>query len=283
MNNQHFSTKEFQNLDYWLIEWLKGKKRKSENTHDAYRRDIRQFIDSCKKEFDQVEVADIQEYQSSLADLYADRTVGRKVAALRSFYKFLNNREVTNINLARIESQSTEQEIDYDRLLTEAEIQAIIEAASDKTHNVFTRLLYLTAGRISEVLGIRWRDLTALEEGGEAYIMGKGRKARKVFIPLPLWEDLLSLRGASEEKAPIFPAISRHTAYRIIKKLAIAANVDKTVTPHSFRHAHISHALKNGATLAQLRDQAGHKNISTTSLYAHVSNEQATATRLKVA
>jgi integrase len=169
------------------------------------------------------------------------------------------------------------------RLLLAAALPASELAPSTVTHQIFVRLLYLTAARISEALALRWRDLTPLDEGGEAHIMGKGKKRRNVFIPAGLWKDLQGIRGEAADNDRLFPAIrDRFAALQVVKKLAKAAKIEKRVSPHSFRHAHISHALKNGATVAELRDQAGHANISTTSLYAHVSSERATATRLKV-
>lgn len=268
--------------NFWLAEWFKGKKRKSPHTQEAYRRDVDQFLSRCGKPFDMVTVADIQDYQSSLFDNVADRTAARKVAALRSFYRFLNSREVTNLNLERVEGSSIGHEVNYDQLLTETEVEAMVIAATDNTHRTLVRMLYLTAARISEVLSLRWRDLTALKDGCEAHIIGKGRKRRNVFIPVPLWNDLQEMRGAAEASAHLFPSLDRHKALYIVKGLAKAAKIDKTVSPHSFRHAHISHALKNGANVAELRDVAGHANISTTSLYAHASGERATATLLKV-
>jgi integrase/recombinase XerC len=270
-------------LGYWMSEWFKSKKRKSANTQAAYRLDVAQFLAHSKKAFNEVNIWDVLTYQSSLAGQCSERTMVRKIAALRSFYLFLDKHQVVDINIALIESPSVRHEVNYDELLTEKEVQAIIGAATDRTHQIFVRLLYLTAARISEALALRWRDLTPLDEGGEAHIMGKGKKRRNVFIPSALWNDLREMRGDAAENDHLFPAIKdRFTALHIVKKLAVAAKIEKRVSPHSFRHAHISHALKNGATVAELRDQAGHANIATTSLYAHVSGERATATRLKV-
>jgi integrase/recombinase XerD len=271
-------------LNYWISEWFKGQKRRSANTQQAYRRDLNQFLARCGKPFDQIDVDDILGYQSALEGDpgCAERTVARKVATLRSFYRFLNSREVTSVNIDRIESASIPHEVNYDQLLTEKEVEAVIAGATDETHRALVRLLYLTAARISEALSLRWRDLTPLDEGGEAHITGKGRKRRNVFMPPALWNDLQELRGSAGDNDVLFPALDRSKALEICKKLGKAAKIDKNVTPHSFRHAHISHALKNGATVVEVRDQAGHSNLATTSLYAHVSGQKATATRLKI-
>ena len=277
-------TKSFGDIDYWLAEWLKSSRRQSINTHEAYRRDVGQFLAAVAKPFDQVAVADILEYQASLSDNYAPRTKARKLATVRSFYKFLNNREITNLNLARIETPRIPQRVDRDKLLTEKEVKAIIQAATNDQHRLLVRFLYLTAVRVSEALALRWRDLTQLGgDSAEAHITGKGDKHREIFIPASLYADLLALRGEAEANALVFATIkNRLHALRIVQGLAKVAQIDKPVTPHSFRHAHISHALANGATVAELRDQAGHASVSTTSLYAHADKSRATATRLKV-
>lgn len=279
----------FGDRDYWIAEWLKGERRDSENTALAYQTDLRQFFAHCRKQFNQVNVGDILEYQSSLLDKFAQRTAARKLATVRSFYRFLCNREVLSLNLARIESPKIQQRIDKDKLLTEREVRAIIDAAVNERHRIFVRFLYITAVRISEALAIRWRDLTPMDGvSGEAHIVGKGDKHRDVFIPEALWCDIASLENISTVEAAqsdrlVFGFIkNRLQALRLVRGLARAAKIAKPVSPHSFRHAHISHALKNGATMAELRDQAGHANIRTTSLYAHADKTRATATRLKI-
>jgi site-specific recombinase XerD len=289
MNAINHNSEGFGDVDFWLSEWLKSSRRNSVNTALAYQTDVRQFLDERRKPFDQIAVTDILEYQSSLADRYAPRTAARKVASVRSFYRFLCNREVMALNLARIESPKIEQTISHDKMLTEKEVQAIINATADDHHRIFVRFLYLTAVRISEALAVRWRDLTYLGGAtGQAHIVGKGNKHRDVFLPEELWCDIASLEDISTSEASksdrlVFSFIKdRVQALRIVRGLAKAAKISKSVSPHSFRHAHISHALQNGATVADLRDQAGHSNIRTTSLYVHTNKERATATRLKI-
>lgn len=277
-------TKSFGDVDYWLAEWFKGDRRASPNTQEAYRRDIRQFLDRCRKPFNQVAIADFFEFQSSLSGC-KQRTQARKMAAVRSFYRYLCKREVITLNLAQIESPKVRQSINRDKLLTEAEVQAMIAAATNDLHRVYVRFLYLTAVRVSESLSLRWRDISLVETGGaQAHIVGKGGKHRDVFLPPSLHFDIVLMWNESiDSNAPVFASIkNRVQAKRIVKGLAKVAEIEKDVSPHSLRHAHLSHALKNGATLAELRDQAGHSNISTTSLYLHASSERATATRLKV-
>ena len=283
MSNKTHQTKVFQDVDFWLSEWLKNSRRNNTNTSLAYRTDLQQFFTACPKPFDQITIGDILEYQSSLTDQFAPRTAARKLASIRSFYKFLCNREVVSLNLARLEAPKIEQSVDHDKLLTEKEIATLIAAATNDQHRLFVRFLYLTAVRVSEALALRWRDITAFGDGSaEAHIIGKGNKHRDVFLPQMIYLDLgLWTQGKDEDF--VFSFIkNRKQALHLVAKLAKVAKLSKPVTPHSFRHAHISHAMKNGATIAELRDQAGHSSIRTTSLYAHADKTRTTASRLKV-
>lgn len=277
-----YETNDFSDKDYWISEWLKSDNRSSQHTQEAYKRDVNTFLNMTAKTFDLVDVQDILNYESHLKDEgLARSTVGRKISAVRSFYTFLNRREISHVNLEKLEPRSIQRTVDHSRFLTEKEIAVLIEAARPSRQDwLFVRTLYLTALRISEILSIRWRDLTPMNGGGEAQVIRKRKKQKPVFIPNELYADLEQERGNDNDF--IFPSLSRLKAWRMIQKLAKAASIDKKVSPHSFRHAHLSHAIKNGATLADVRDQADHANISTTSLYIHAESERATATRLKV-
>jgi len=274
--------KGFSDVDFWLAEWLKPTgRRRSKHTAIAYRADIATFLNYAAKPFDQVEVADLQNYQSYLADEYgAEKTRARKMASVCSFYKFLNNREVTKINLARIERTKIDHSIDHDQLLTPEQIRAIIAAASaNPLHHALLKFLYLTGVRISEALGMRWRDLRALDDAGEAHIMGKGRKRRTVYLSAELWRDLMALRGNANEQDHPFPFTSQN-AWKVVKKAGKAAGVED-VHPHQFRHAYVSHLLAENAPLADVSEAVGHASIATTGLYAHPTMVRELISRLK--
>jgi integrase/recombinase XerD len=271
-------------VDFWLAEWLKPTgRRRSEHTAIAYRADVTAFLKYAGKPFDQVEIADIQNYQSFLADEYgAEKTRARKLASVCSFYKFLNNREVTALNLARIERGKMDRSIDHDQLLTPEQIRAIIAAtAANPLHHALLKFLYLTGARISEALGLRWRDLRQFSEGGEAHILGKGGKRRTVYLSAELWFDLMAIRGAADDKDHPFPFTSQN-AWKVVKKAGVAAGIED-VHPHQFRHAFVSHLLAAGAPLADVSEAVGHRDISTTGLYAHPTKGRDLASKLSAA
>jgi integrase/recombinase XerD len=269
-------------VDFWLAEWLKPTgKRRSKHTDLAYRNDIDQFLTYAKKPFKAVDVTDIMDYQSFVADEYkAEKTRARKIASVCSFYRFLNNREITNLNLARIERAKIDRSIDHGQLLTPEQVRAVIAAtAANPLHHAMLKLLYLTGVRISEALGLRWRDLRPMGDGGEARVVGKGNKPRNVYLPADLWRDLQALRGAADERDHPFP-FSTQNAWKTVKKAGEAAGI-KDVHPHQFRHAYVSHLLAENVPLADVSELVGHRDISTTALYAHPTKGRDVASKLR--
>ena len=268
--------------EYYLHCWLK-ERAKSEHTAEAYRRDVRDFLNAVGKPFASIEVGDLNRYKINLAE-YALATRQRKIVALRSFYDYLNGLEVANINLSHFKAPGMRRQINPNKLLTPAEVSALVEAAKpDREAYLFTRLLYTTGARVSEAVGLRWRDLTPIADAGEIVLHGKGDKWRRVPIPAALWRDLLEHRGISADADAVFQSIpDRHIAARLIARLAKAARIDKPVTPHSLRHACASHLLERGANVAGVRDLLGHSSLSTTNLYAHTTGAARLADLLEV-
>jgi integrase/recombinase XerD len=272
------------NLNSLISDWLNTGRRASANTADAYRRDVLAFIEFCdNRRPAEIGVADVVNYQSYLRQKYEGATEGRKLAALRSFFGFLKDSRLIADNPAAPIKGPIAQPKFKERALSEDQVIAMIEAAKPNPRDaLLLRLLYITAGRISEVLALNWSRFTPADDGGcRVKIIGKGKRNREVYIPAALWADLELLREGAEDSAPLFP-INRYQAWEIVKKLAKAAKVEGPVSPHWFRHAHASHAIERGATLGEVRDQLGHADIKTTSLYIHSNAETSTTRLLKI-
>jgi site-specific recombinase XerD len=290
---QH-ETKGFGDLDYLIAQWLPDRgPRSSKHTARAYRADLRQFLQVTGKPFDQIKPIDIANYRSHLVmggkKRLAEATIERKIAAVCSFYRFLNRMEVTAINLDNLERAKKKIEIPFADIPTPAEVIAMINAAEpDLPLKLLVEFLYLTGCRISEALSVRWRDMLSTPMGGEVVVKGKGKKSRKVYLPIDVWNEIMESRGESPNDGFVFARFSykrevagTRSAYDAIIHLAKAAKVDKHITPHAFRHACITHGLDEGNSLADLRDLAGHSNISITSRYAHATGAQNVAERLQ--
>lgn len=261
------------NLASLLDGWLSSGRRRSANTHDAYRRDVRDFLTFAKLPVEQVTAGDVAKYQSYLHNQHSEATEYRKLSALRSFFKYLKlikavaEDPTEMIQAPKVEPKFNSKVLDVD------DIKAMISAAGAMpADSLLLRMLYVTGGRISEVLALTWADFKATDDGGaNLQIFGKGRHTRVVYVGPQLWSDLLVFRGEIEDDERLF-TVDRHQAARIVQRLAKAAKINKPVTPHAYRHSLASHLLNDGATLAQVRDQLGHADIKTTSLYLHAED-----------
>jgi len=260
---------EVKDLDLLFSEWLDSGRRSSTGTKDAYRRDIREFLRYSGKPIHDTTTGDVVQYQAWVRNQCSPATECRKLATLRSFFKHLIlAKQIKENPTLGVESPKVQPEFG-DKALEEDEVRAIIDAtAAAPLDSLLLRLLYVTGGRISEVLSLTWANLKAKDDGGEASITGKGKRNRKVFISAELWADLVRLRGDLAQGIRLFE-MTRFEAARMIQKAAKAAKIGRPVTPHQFRHSLATHALERGATLAQVRDQLGHADIKTTSLYLH--------------
>jgi integrase/recombinase XerD len=268
---------ETRNLDALLTAWLDSGRRSSPHTQEAYRRDVRAFAEYSGRPIRETAAVDLINYQAYLRHQSGSAaTEYRKLTALRSFFKYLKLANLIAYDLAPV-IQTPKVESNFkDKALSVDEVRAIIDAtATGSLDSLLLRMLAITGGRISEVLALTWSHMQAAGDGGGfVRILGKGRKNREVYIGPELWSDLNRLRGDIESDAAIF-TVDRHEAAAIVGKAAKAAKIGRPVTPHMLRHSLASNLLEAGATLAQVRDQLGHADIKTTSLYLHAKDRAA--------
>lgn len=273
--------------EYWIAEWLgESNYRRSAHTARAYGADVRAFLAWLPCSCTDATAAQVLKWFGTLKGAHTSN--GRRLMAVRSFYTFLNAREITSLRVEMLKGPKRSHEINDDKVLSEAEVQAMLDAAAaDYETWLFVRFLYQTGARIGEVLGdkaldkppARWRDFTPMDGGASWRIQGKGsdprgrKKYRRVFVPNALWDAILDTRDNAPSTHPIFPKWNDQAARHIIRKLAKAAGIDRPVSPHCFRHSCISHMLANGANIAAVRDHAGHSSLEVTSRYAHASGD----------
>jgi site-specific recombinase XerD len=258
--------------------WLDSGRRSSAHTQEAYKRDVRAFVAYSRKPIKETEPGDVIGYQAYLRQqVGTPATEYRKLSALRSFFKYLKLTKEIKEDLAVIIKTPKVQSNFKAKALSVAEIQAIIDAAAPSPlDSLLLRMLYVTGGRISEVLALTWAHLRAADTGGGyVHILGKGKKEREVYIGPELWADLDRHITDDGADGHLFQ-LDRHEAAAMLKKAAKAAKITKAVTPHVFRHSLATNLLASGkATLMQVRDQLGHSDISTTSLYLHAEDRAA--------
>ena len=273
--------------------WLAGK---SENTQRAYRRDLEEFIDFVDKPIRAITLGDVQDFRAHLENerQLATATVSRKLATVKSLFTFAHKIGYVQFNTGRPVRQPTPRRRLAEKLLTAGEVHRIFAAVRTLRNLAICRLFYGSALRRSELAALEWRDLTARPdlsgdaERGQVTVFGKGEKERAVLLSASTWKVLMKLRSAERADGrgasgdPLFwsregGALTGTQIYNIVQKTARRAGIEKPVSPHSFRHAHLSHALDRGATIEEARETAGHNSIQTTSVYVHARPDSSTS------
>ena len=272
--------------------YLKREKGLSENTIDAYLRDITQyitFLDKYRKikRVEQITKPDILAYLKSLKnrDLSAKST-SRKLSSIKGFHQFLLLEKETSEDVSSaIEAPKIERNLPD--VLSVDEVIRLIEHVKgteplDLRNLALLELIYGSGLRVSELLNLKISDihLTA----SYVKILGKGSKERQV----PLGQmSVLALREYLTKGRPYLLKIennylflnqygnklSRQGFFKLLKKIAKDTNITKEVSPHTLRHSFATHLLEAGIDLRTLQELLGHEDISTTQVYTHISQK----------
>jgi integrase/recombinase XerD len=170
-----------------------------------------------------------------------------------------------------------------ERILDEEDVLRMIHREQKLRNHALLRLLYVAGARVSEVCGLRWRDVQpTAEETGQITVYGKGDKTRAIRLTPTCWECLQGIREASGPDDPVFRSQKgghldpSHVA-RTVRKASRRAGINLNVSPHWFRHAHASHALERGAPIHLVQATLGHSSVSTTGRSLHARPTESSA------
>jgi integrase/recombinase XerC len=228
----------------------------------------------------------LREWLSALYDEgLAVTSVRRKVAALRSLFKFLLQEGLIQKNLAtRLRTPKMRQRLPdvmseekTNNLLDSVESGNVVEKPSRERDLAFLEVLYGCGIRVSELVGLNLEDIDL--RSGWLRVRGKGNKERQVPIgerAVAAVQKYLAARDASPDQRALFlnargARLSDRQVRRLVKMYALAATGDSTIHPHSFRHAYATHLLSDGADLRAIQELLGHARLSTTQKYTQVS------------
>lgn len=210
-------------------------------------------------------------------------TMLRKISSLRSFAKFLETRGLIKLNPFKL-FDAPKREKMLPKFLTVEEASNLMEARPSKIYSyrnkAILELLYGSGLRRSELIGLNICDINF--EQGYAKVLGKGSKERIVpitDIALDSIQNYLLTRPQYAPSEPLFLSsynrrISGEGIRKIIKQSAIDTKLVRHITPHSLRHSFATHLLNNGCDLKTLQEMLGHKSLSATQVYTHVSLER---------
>ncbi len=252
----------------------------SDNTREGYRRDVARMLSWLAGE-----AKPLRLYLGDLHDVgIAVRSQARIVASLRSFFGFLSMEDYLPANPAEL-LETPRLGLHLPEVLTLEEIDSMI-ASIDYSKEECQRdrammeVLYGCGLRVSELIGLEI-SRTYLDDGF-LIVRGKGNKERMV----PMSETSIEeIKGwlADRERMKVKPGdenilflnrrggrLTRQRAFQIVKGLAEAAGVRKTISPHTLRHSFATHLLEGGANLRAIQQMLGHESIATTQIYIHL-------------
>ncbi|MDR2574022.1 MAG: tyrosine recombinase XerC [Desulfovibrio sp.] len=280
------------------LEWL-GQKGCSTATQKAYGADLKQFevfLEERKKTIACPQVITHKDIQAFLAFLFrrneAKSSMSRKLAAVRSFFRFLQRGGFVMHNEAR-RVRNPRQEKRHPRVLNVDEIFMLLDARSPGAKSDITverlhlrnlalaELLYGSGLRISEALALNTEDYH--HKSNVLRVMGKGARERLAPLSdtsvaaLSAWIEVRRAFAVSGEQA-LFTGVRgkrlhRREAARIIAGLCRQVGLTFTISPHSLRHSFATHLLIAGADLRSVQELLGHRRLTTTQRYTQVSLE----------
>ena len=273
-----------QQLNYF-IQYLEQVRKSSRNTVLSYRRDLEKFLAFL----DAQEISDFTSVNETTLNAYilmmeqkqfATSTISRNIAALKSFFDYLERYENHQGNpAARLKAPKIEKKAP--EVLTVAEVTRLLEQPAGHNNKelrdkAMLELMYATGIRVSELVSLTIDDINVqagyirCSERGRERIIPIGSVAR-----ISLRQYLKQARPAmifDDSSAILFPnysgqPMSRQGFWKILKQYAAKAGIESDITPHTLRHSFAAHLLENGADLRSVQEMLGHSDISTTQIY----------------
>lgn len=262
--------------------WLHGK---SPHSQRAYAADVERFMTYVDKPLQTVTLGDLQSFVDSLAG--KDNSRKRIVSSVKSLFTFGQKLGYLQFNVAAALKAPKPKNTLAERILTESEVLTMIALTTKQRDKVLLRLLYASAGRVSEICALCWRDVQPSGDSGQVTLFGKGGDTRAVKLSKETWKALQAIRNGASADDPVFAsqkggALDPSATWRIVRNAAKVAGISGNVSPHWFRHSHASHALERGASVVLVRDTLGHSSLQVTSRYTHAKPDQSSALHLAV-
>ena len=268
----------------------------SDNTLSNYRRDVERYLDwldtAGKTDLADVTAADLEAYVADLrrgdesSRPLAASSASRALVVARGLHKFATVEGIVVADVAASVSPPKQGEKLPDTLSI-TEVSTLLDGCPTETpihlrDKALLEILYATGARVSEVLGLVVDDVRELP--GYVKVTGKGDKQRLIPVgrAANLALDAYLVRGrpalSKGKTHALFlnkrgGALSRQSAWTIIKDAASRAGIEKDISPHTLRHSFATHLLEGGADVRAVQELLGHASVTTTQIYTHVTPE----------
>lgn len=274
-----------------FIRYLEIERGASEHTIKGYTYDLKQFADYLKKNGETIDLASVDhiKIRGFLAELHkrgeSRNSLGRRLASLRSFFRYLNREGIVEMNPAKMVS-SPKKEKKLPSFLTLDEAIRLVESpSSDDIYGARDRAIletFYSAGiRLSELTSLNLEDLNLTD--GLVKVRGKGKKERIVPLGSKAISTISKYINRMEKKdvrpRPLFlnrsgKRLTTRGIEHILGKYVKQSGIMRHATPHTLRHTFATHLLDGGADLRSIQELLGHASLSTTQKYIHLNMDR---------
>jgi integrase/recombinase XerC len=279
-----------------FLRFLDVERNASDLTIKSYREDLMDMADFLTEEKAtkllprEVTPTDLRGYVAALHEAgYARTSISRKLASLRSFFKFAIRQGFAENNPAQpLRNPRGQRTLPH--FLTAEEVDKLLDApklsdAAGLRDKAILEVMYSAGLRVSEVVGMNDRDIDLAE--GAVRIRGKGRKERigslgryairalKAYYPARI-RKVTEGQTDRQQDQPTFTnkfgqRLTTRSVGRMLEKYILECGLDTRTTPHTLRHSFATHLLDRGADIRSVQEMLGHKSLATTQIYTHVS------------
>ncbi|QEG42439.1 tyrosine recombinase XerC [Roseimaritima ulvae] len=277
-----------------FLRYLATERNASDLTIKAYREDLFGLIDWLEHEHqrlpgvDQLTPQDLRAFQAALQQAdYARSTISRKLASMRSFYKFAQRQGMASSNPAKpLRNPRRQRKLPH--VLSNEEMGRLLRTPpggdpAGLRDRAILETMYSAGLRVSELVGLNDGDLDCEEQ--IVRVRGKGRKERisplgsYAIRAISRYQQVRTLDASEAIKGPqaaVFvnrfgKRLTTRSIGRMLEKHLAAAGLDKRTSPHTLRHSFATHLLDRGADIRSVQELLGHKSLVTTQIYTHVS------------
>ena len=272
------------------LSFLETEKNASPHTVKNYGVDLREFAQVLEKKMpEEITCLEIRSFLAALKEKnYSKSTVSRKLACIRSFFKYLVRENILKTNpAAGIATPKRDKRLP--QFLDPQEVTHLLEAPAidnweGKRDRAILELFYSSGLRVSELVGLNHDDVDFFSE--LVRVRGKGKKERIVpvgSVALKAIQTYAEHRPPKEKEAAQKKALylnrsggrlTDRSVRRMMLKYGRKIALKKEVSPHMLRHSFATHMLDRGADLRSVQELLGHENLSTTQIYTHVTTKR---------
>jgi integrase/recombinase XerD len=287
-------SKSWENYIKQFRHYLKLERSLSENSIEAYTRDVEKLYSYAKNSFPEkspltLELEHLRRFVNDLAKLeISDYTQARIISGIKAFYKYLMYEDLISEDPAQLlEAPKLGRKLPD--TLSFIEIEQLLEAIplgepEGHRNRAMLEMLYSSGLRVSELTELKKGQI--FEDIGFLRVIGKGNKERLV----PIGKDALKYLNIYKDEVRVHQTIAkgheefvflnrrgkkltRVMIFLIIKKTAEQAGIKKNISPHTFRHSFATHLIEGGADLRAVQEMLGHESITTTEIYTHLDRD----------